>query len=223
MSKLPLNLVVGSALQLTPSLAADAEPLPVTLIGYLESRSVLVSHPLAPDGQLLPLVAGDPVRIHFDWGDAHFAFESRVTAVCDGPFRYLHLEYPQSVQSGGGRRSPRIPVNDLTMMLVMEDAGRKLSVALADISLSGARLVAVSRLGEVGDRFSIEIPQQGREGSGRIVLPCEIRYVREENGRGSGRRVYHHGVEFTGLNPRALHFIEHYIGERVSEKLEASS
>jgi c-di-GMP-binding flagellar brake protein YcgR len=101
-------------------------------------------------------------------------------------------------------------------MLVMEEAGRKLSVALADISMTGARLVAGSRLGEVGERFSIEIPQV--ESEGRIALPCQVRYVREEQSATvGGKRVYHHGVEFTGLDRQALVFIERYIGEKVAQ------
>jgi len=216
MAQPPLNIMVGSSLQLLPE--AGGGSLPVTLIGYLEGHSVLVSHPTADDGQLQPLVAGDRVEMRFESGDSLFSFESRVERVCEQPFPYLHLSYPEGIQSSSTRRAMRVPVNDMAMMLVMEDAGRKLSVALADISLAGARLVSTSRLGDVGDRFSIEIPHHGHQGNERVILPCEIRYVRDEISANSGKRVHHHGVEFTGLSKRALVFIQQYIGDKVAER-----
>ncbi len=216
------NFVVGSTFQFQAAGGME-ESLSVRLIGFLEPESLMVTHPLAPDGQLLPLVSGDSVVIRFGSGDNLYAFESRVRAVCEQPFPYLHLDYPRGVQGTMTRRAVRFPVNDMAMMLVMEEDGQKISVALADISYSGARLVAGSRLGEVGERFSIEIPHQGSKGAERVVLPCEIRYVREENGQTSGRRRYHHGVEFTGLGPAALRFIETYIGDKLAECRHAAT
>lgn len=213
MANPPFNLVVGSTLQLNTDAESENADRPVTLIGYLESESVLVSQPA--DVALSP---GDHVVVRFESGDNLYAFESDVVQVNESPFPYVHLSYPSGVQGVMTRRSVRFPVHDMAMMLVMEEDGRKMSVALADISLAGARLVAGVRLGEVGDRFSIEIPHTHHGGAERVVLPCEIRYVREESSQTSGKRVFHHGVEFTGLSKKALVFIEHYIGDQVAER-----
>lgn len=218
MARAPLNLVVGTTLQFIQGTDPEAEASPITLIGYFEPETVIVSMPECPDGAP-PLSAGDPVIVRFESGDSLYAFESRVQQVCDSPFPYLHLDYPTGVHGTMTRRSTRFPVQDMVMMLVMEEEGRKLSVALADISLAGARLVAGARLGEVGDRFSIEIPHNSHSGAERVVLPCEIRYVREETSvSASAKRVFHHGVEFTGLSKKALVFIEQYIGDRVAQR-----
>ncbi|MFN2309598.1 MAG: flagellar brake protein [Gammaproteobacteria bacterium] len=218
MDKPSLNLVVGASLQLEMP-HPDAAPLTVTLIGYVPGRSILVMP--APDATGPDLHTGDICVARFESGDTLYAFNTRVLAVAAQPFGYLHLAYPQGVQAAMVRRSPRVPVNDVVMMLVMEEAGRKLSVALADISLSGARLVAGSRLGEIGERFSIEIPHVGSGGPGRVTLPCRVRYVRQEQSiNPGGKRVYHHGVEFTGLSRQALVFIERYIGDKVVEQRE---
>lgn len=214
MAKHPFNLVVGSTLQLQPEgMESEEQSQPVTLIGYLDGESILVSQPATQDYPV-----GASLVVRFESGDNLYAFESEVIQACDTPFPYLHLRYPAGVQGVMTRRSVRFPVNDMAMMLVMEEDGRKMSVALADISLAGARLVAGVRLGEVGDRFSIEIPHTHHGGAERVVLPCEIRYVREESSQTSGKRVFHHGVEFTGLSKKALVFIEHYIGDRVVER-----
>lgn len=219
MDKPTLNLVVGSTLQLEIP-HADGAILPVTLIGYVPGRSILAM-PAPDEAGSLDLHDGDICVARFECGDTLYAFNTRVLAAAARPFGYLHLAYPQGVQAAMVRRSPRVPVNDMVMMLVMEEAGRKLSVALADISLSGARLVAGSRLGEIGERFSIEIPHTGQNGTERVALPCRVRYVREEqSANAGGKRVYHHGVEFADLSRQALLFIERYIGDKVVEQRE---
>ncbi|HSH30628.1 MAG TPA: flagellar brake protein [Thiohalobacter sp.] len=215
MASHPFNLVVGSRLQLEAE--ADDCSRPVTLLGYLEPHSILLSWP-EQDGTCLALAAGAPVLIRFEAGDSLYQFQSRILRTCTDPYPYLHIAFPEGVHSVQGRRASRIRVNDMAMMLVMEEQGQKLSVALADISMTGARLVAGSRLGEVGERFSIEIPSVNGDGGRRLVLPCEVRYVREEMSSTAGKRVYHHGVEFSGLNHQALAFIEQYIGNKVIER-----
>lgn len=220
MDKPTLNLVVGSVLQLeTPQYHGAA--VPVTLIGYVPGRSILVMLAASAEtGTRLALHTGDPCVVRFESGDSLYAFDTQVLWQAEQPFVHVHLAYPQGVQGTLVRRSPRVQVNDMVMMLVMEEAGRKLSVALADISLLGARLVAGSRLGEVGERFSIEIPHIGQSGNERVALPCRVCYVREEQSLSPGgkKRVYHHGVEFADLNREALLFIERYIGDKVAEQ-----
>ena len=217
-SKGTLNLVVGSTLQL--ELAPNAAILPVTLIGYVPGHSILVMlASTAEPGACLVAGSGDACVVRFEAGDNLYAFDTQVLCRAEQPFVHLHLAYPQGVQSAIVRRSQRVPVNDMVMMLVMEEAGRKLSVALADISLSGARLVAGTRLGTVGERFSIEIPHLSSNGPERVALPCRVRYVREEqSANAASKRVYHHGVEFTELSRQALLFIERYIGDKVAEQ-----
>lgn len=215
MEKPSHNFVVGTTLQL--ELADTKQTLvPALLIGYVTGRSLLVT---------LPAELADAVRdgmdcvVRFESGDNLYAFDSQIVHCAMKPFAYVHLAYPQqAVEPASVRRSQRVTVNDMVMMLVMEEAGRKMSVALADISLSGARLVTGVRLGDIGERFSIEIPQLGGGTTQRIALPCQVRYVREEQSSTvGGKRVYHHGVEFTDLNQQALVFIERYIGDKVAE------
>lgn len=215
MASHPFNLVVGSRLQLEAE--GDDCSRPVTLIGYLEPHSLMLSWP-EQDGVCAALEPETPVRIRFEAGDSLYQFESRILRTCTEPHPYLHIAFPAGVQNMQGRRTSRLPVNDMAMMLVMEEQGQKLSVALADISMTGARLVAGTRLGEPGDRFSIEIPSLNGAGGRRLVLPCEVRYVREELSSSSGKPVFHHGVEFAGLNHEAMAFIEQYIGNKVAER-----
>ena len=211
----PFNLVVGSRLQLEAG--SDACAHPVTLLGYLEPHSLMLSWP-EQDGVCVALAPESPIVIRFEAGDNLYQFESRILHTCTEPYPYLHIAFPEGVHNVQGRRTTRFPVNDMAMMLVMEEQGQKLSVALADISMTGARRVAGTRLGEVGDRFSIEIPRLNGAGGRQLVMACEVRYVREEMSTNAGKRVYHHGVEFAGLNHQAVAFIEQYIGNKVVER-----
>jgi c-di-GMP-binding flagellar brake protein YcgR len=212
-SNISLNLIIGSSLQVE-RLADDTGLLHnVTLIGYKTGHTLITT---APND--VPFAEGERCLVRFECGDNRFAFNTHVMSTRNHPFPYLHFDYPRGVQSVMSRRNQRLPVNDLVMMLVMEDAGRKFSVALADISASGARLVANQRLGAVGEKFSIEIPNQVYQATERVVLPCAIRYVREENRVSqSGTTVFHHGVEFSGLTQKALVFIGRYISDKVVE------
>ncbi len=213
-----LNLVVGSALHIELP-QTGIQDLPVTLIGYVPNRSIMLMPQSTAESAARQLLhAGDACIVRFESGDNLYAFDTRVLCLADQPFLHAHLAYPKGVQGTMVRRSQRVPVNDVVMMLVMEEAGRKMSVVLADISLSGARLVAGSRLGEIGERFSIEIPHLSAAGMDRVVLPCRMRYVREERSHTADKRVYHHGVEFTELNRQAWMFIERYIGDKVTEQ-----
>ena len=211
--KMSLNLVIGSELQIERLEDDSGQLFKATLIGYRAGHTLMVTAPMTTS-----LAEGDRCLVRFESGDNVFAFNTRVISVNNHPYPYLHLEYPEGVQGVMARRSQRISVNDLVMMLVMENEGHKLSVALADISPSGARLVANQRMGSVGEKFSIEIPNQVYQATERVVLPCAIRYVREERrGSGSGGSLYHHGVEFAGLTRKALAFIERYISDKVVE------
>jgi len=208
-----LNLVIGSELQVE-RLEDDASQLfKATLIGYRVGHTLIITAPM-----MTSFAEGDRCVVRFESSDNMFAFNTHVICVCNHPFPYLHLEYPASVQGVMARRSQRICVNELVMMLVMENHGHKLSVALADISLSGARLVASQRLGLVGEKFSIEIPNKVYRATERVLLPCTVRYIREERRASrSGGSLYHHGVEFAGLTWKALAFIERYIHQKVAE------
>ena len=219
MDKPTLNLVVGATLQLETH-QFNGAAVPVTLIGYVPGRSIMVMLAGSAEiGTRLALRTGDPCVVRFEAGDSLYAFDTQVLWQAEQPFIHVHLAYPQGVQGTLVRRSPRVQVNDMVMMLVMEEAGRKLSVALADISMLGARLVAGTRLGEVGERFSIEIPHLGQGATERVALPCRVCYVREEQSvSAGGKRVYHHGVEFADLSREALLFIERYIGDKVAEQ-----
>ncbi len=212
-----LNRAVGTRVFLESPRQGAGRLLPVTLLGYHVGHSILVTPPVTGGREAAPWPPGEPLRLYFEV-DGPVTLDTRLLQCCSEPYPYLHLAYPERLEATRLRRAERLQVRDLAIMLVLEEGGRKLSVALADISLSGARLVSSLRLGRVGERFSIEIPHHTGTAAEPVRLPCEVRYVRQETAtdiEGAARTVFHHGVEFTGLDRKARAFLERYVDRHV--------
>ncbi len=211
MNSRALNMLVGSGLKLEAR-GGDACYL-VEMIGCLTGKSLLVTAPYDERGRLAVGV-GDEVVIRYLGGDNSYAFYSRVLCVCADPYPYLHLAFPEGVQGVLTRRGTRLPIEGPCMSLAMLDRGRKISVMMADISIHGARLIAPYRLGEIGETFSIEMPQIPAAGDEPLALPCVIRHVQAQRGEGGDEKV-HHGVEFDQLEQAAQLFIARFIQDSI--------
>jgi hypothetical protein len=95
------------------------------------------------------------------------------------------------------------------LRLTIREGVKDYEVTMADISVQGACLVCDQVLGQQGEFFSIDIPLPGS--TDMITLPCNIRYVREE--QSSQKMQYFHGVEFGDLDDEAQIFLAGYIEE----------
>lgn len=218
MKNTELNLSVGSTMHVDLETDGNHESYPVTLIGYLDGKSLLVTMPQR-EGVPLHLDDGSDFIVRYTSGDSNYAFESAVIGTSLKPYPHLHLKYPEGVQGVMLRRGIRVPLENLAIMLMMTDGEKKISVAMTDISLSGARLVAPSHIGSVGDEFAIEMPTSPEVCAQGVVLPCVIRYIREEKSATSrAKRIVHHGVEFRELEKQAHRFVERFIKDQVSQQ-----
>ncbi len=209
----PPKLSLGSVFQLAPQEQAQHN-FNARLIGYLESHTLLLHYDPAHAAACRP---GQHMLARFSEGDNRFAFVSEVKAVCRHPFPYLHLAYPRGVQGIMLRRSQRLPLGGESAPVIrldMNDGRQHLLVTLADISPSGARLSASRRLGDIDDRFAIEMQPAGHETP--VKLPCVVRYVRREP-RGE-EILYHHGVQFNELDTTAQDFIDRFIRDTINRQ-----
>lgn len=218
MKKTAMNLSIGSTLHVDLEANGNHESYPVTLIGYLEGKSLVVTMPQC-DSLPLQIDDSDEFIVRFTDGDSNYAFESKVIQTQLKPYPHLHLQYPDGVQGVMLRRGIRVPLENLAIMLMMTDGEKKISVAMTDISLTGARLVASTHIGTVGDEFAIEMPTSPEVCAQGVILPCMIRYIREEKSSTSrAKHIIHHGVEFRELEKKAHMFVERFIKDRVSQQ-----
>ena len=210
------SLKVGSALKLEMVQGNVHYCLPVKLLGFVESKSLIVEMPEA----LSPLKRGDHIVARLVDKDSVFAFRTSVLKTAKIPFPYMHLSYPTGVQAALTRRNPRVTVPKTAINLSMRDGDEQLTVSMADVSYSGARLLAPRRLGALGATFSIDV--RSPVANQLVSFSCTVRHVREESSRSPGAdRLFHHGVEFVALSDEAVAFIDWLVREASSRSQPA--
>lgn len=210
-----LNMLIGSTVQLSLE-SENNETYHAKFIGYANKESLMLSMPT--DGNT-PLVTniGDEFIVRFSDNEKQLAFRSQVIEVCERPFAYIHLSFPNGVQGTMLRRGQRYTLSKKpALKLAMTDGKNHTNVQMTDISQSGACLTALDQLGKIDDCFSIDIVVDNKQ----ITLPCRIRYVRKENMENDSREFLH-GVEFQNLNLDAQLFIDRFIQKHVQQQRTA--
>jgi c-di-GMP-binding flagellar brake protein YcgR len=215
-----VNFMVGSTVFLSSSNTEDSCVYEARVIGYADKQSLMITLPKQHNTPLL-VTAGDKFVARYVGDENAYAFETEVMQICDKPFGYIHLSYPEGVQGVMLRRSQRVDLNkeeQPSIRLSMHDGSGSISVSMADISLAGARLTSGQRLGCIDDKFSIDM-HLGQSDK-PVSLPCVIRYVRTEISEGDAG-VYHHGVEFEAMDAQAQTFINRFITDHVQQQRSA--
>ena len=106
-----LQVTSGDTLQM--QFVADNDTtrprLTVSVIGQINGRSLLVSHP-STGGRLLLVRDGQPVACRMFSDGRMLGFRTTVRKVVTHPDAYLHLDYPRTLEQRVLRRAPRVPV-----------------------------------------------------------------------------------------------------------------
>lgn len=211
-----LSLTVGGVLNLELLSTPQNSRHDVRLIGYAKGKSLLVTAPLV-NGTPVTVYNGYECNVRYLQGTKVFGFHSCVLAVCNHPYRYLHLSYPEVLNAVTFRRSERIrkhipvtvhPEGD------PEGASPKSVAAMLDISTTGARLVSQKDIGEEGEliRMAFNLVFSGLEH--RIQLLAVIRNRGDRTTTG-GRQGGHYGVEFKDVSEQDKLFIHGFIYEHL--------
>ena len=107
------------------------------------------------------------------------------------------------------RRHPRFAVEDLVVALDSGGAAQTVPISLINVSLSGAAISATQPLGAIGESFAIVVRALPEDTP--IRLPCEIRYLMDENKPAGAARNWLYGVCFHGLSWHARYFVEQFV------------
>lgn len=141
MSKLEqIQLAPGDLIQLQTMSATNAERYQVRMIGFHAPVSLLVTAPTS-QGKLVFVKEGQQLLVRGFVGKDAVAYKTRVLKSNLSPFPYLHLAYPDSVQSMRIRSSARVSV-DLVTAINRDNGGAQASARMTDISVGGARLLS---------------------------------------------------------------------------------
>lgn len=178
----------GAVLQLQ----TQHERYQVRVIGYLAPVSLLVTTPVL-QGKLVFIKEGQQLLVRGFVGKDAVAYKTRVLKSQLSPYPYLHLAYPETVQSMRIRSSARISVDLVSALYKGEQqfAGR-----IVDLSVGGARITTPTPMAAVGDelRLAFKIRPAGQE----VYVKCRslVRAVRADE-EAAGHYIL--GVEFLEL------------------------
>ncbi|MEH6491922.1 flagellar brake protein [Halopseudomonas sp.] len=134
-----IQLAPGDLVQLQTLHPTHAERYQVRMIGFNAPVSLLVTAP-TQQGKLVFVKEGQQFLVRGFVGKDAVAYKTRVLKSNLSPFPYLHLAYPDSVQSMRIRSSARVSV-DLVTAVSRADGGQG-SARMTDMSVGGARMLS---------------------------------------------------------------------------------
>jgi len=188
-----IKLGIGDTIQL--QFKSDVEPSRcfVTLIGYLEGQSVIVTAPII-NGSLMLVREGQDFVIRLFSGKSAYAFASSAKRVTNTPYPHLHLSYPKEVRGLVVRGSSRGRTNIICHATV--EGGRGYACVARDISIGGALIAANEKIGNVGNPLILKFRVKVGDAEHVLVLNCKIRSVNASRPTVDEITTILHGLSF---------------------------
>lgn len=186
------------------STSAHKQKYSVDFLGSFRNQALLVSRPEGLGGEGVIRV-GQCFHLRTNQKNIIYNWRTRIVRLCSEPYLCLQLVQsqrvrPQKNETRSGEREARVRVGCEEIHISLQGEKGDAAITVADISLSGARLMSYARLGDIGDVLTISLSVS--HGESRICLPCKICYVRSDLALSlpSNEKTYHHGVEFMDLS-----------------------
>ncbi len=193
------HLQIGDVLQLQfapPSEIQDRYA--TTLIGFMPGQSLIITTP-RKQGRPIIVREGQSFTVRMLQGSNIFGFVARVLKSVSSPYPYLHLDYPDEVETAVVRNAPRVTTEiQAIASRPMEGDSTEHAVTITDISSTGSRVMYDRPLGEVGTVIQVAHPLRVCGSEDDLKVMGMIRNVREVT-RDDGSRLFVHGIEFRGL------------------------
>ncbi|MFZ2162414.1 MAG: flagellar brake protein [Sideroxyarcus sp.] len=167
-----VKIGIGDIVQLQ-DFAASRQYHYVKLIGYLNKKSVLVTHPMQ-DEKLLFVKKGESFLVRGFSGTKTYEFTADVINVCLVPYPYLHLSFPAKISTVNMRSALRAKIR-LACSVKPKHSEEATPGTIEDMSVSGARIHSRTEFGRVGDEVevSFRLPIDGEEQL--FMVPAIIR------------------------------------------------
>jgi c-di-GMP-binding flagellar brake protein YcgR len=187
----------------------------VKLIGVHEGNSIVVTAP--EDESALTLVEGTVYKFRSFSGECIYEFAAPLLKVCDEPFGYLHVGWPQERQIE--KRDLRAATRVKTELPCMVYPGKQVSGRFAkgmitDLSTGGAAIALHDELSlfydEVRLVFRLNVADQ------EVLVEARARPVRKPED--SGERAL--GVSFVGLGEAERLALHAYVYSALVRELE---
>lgn len=195
-----MNLHVGTRLQIELQRGGKANRHMVSLIGYLQGKSLLVTVPLA-NLVSLPMVESERLVVRVFSGTSAYAFVTWVERISAAPYPYMHLVFPEKVFGTEIRKVVRVKVNLPVEIRAAHDQPG-VAARIIDISTRGALIESAQELGKVQERLRLAFAfRPGEdESEAKLVTEAVIQNVRAGKSEAApGTAMVLHGVNFDKL------------------------
>lgn len=193
-----LKIQVGEQLQLQTRDGNDDRRLQVRVVGYMPGASLLVTTPKVGD-KVMIMREGQPFVVRMMIGNRIVGFATTVLRSCSRPFPYLHLSYPDDMEQITVRKSQRVKVK-LFASLKNDNPDYQFEkphpATVVDLSIEGALVVSDERLGDEGDKISLNCAFKVGRAEKLLSIPAIIRNIHMEHSDEHGEGSHHHGLEF---------------------------
>lgn len=188
-----IQLAPGDLVQLQTLHPTHAERYQVRMIGFHAPVSLMVTAP-SVQGRLVFIKEGQQFLVRGFVGKDAVAYKTRVIKSNLSPFPYLHLAYPETVQSMRIRGSSRVSVQLVTA--VTGPAGQA-SARIVDLSVGGARMMSPRAVADKGDEVKLAFRINPSGLDVYMTISARVRAVtRDETASGQVAT----GVEFIDLS-----------------------
>lgn len=204
-----IGLPIGSSLVLER--VETGKKYPVQLLGFRLHRSLMVTAPQTKCADVL-LDSGEALNVRFINGKTVGAFEAQVVVRCYQPFSYIHLSYPEQIESIDIRNAERVSADleaSVDSDFVMVGDWPK-QVVLRNLSESGLCFVSDEFLGLIGHELNFSVTLSINKIEKTLCLPGVIRNI-EHLTLDSGQKEYQVGVQFLTVNENDFLVLSSYV------------
>lgn len=188
-----IQLAPGDLVQLQTLHTNHTERYQVKMSGFHAPISIWVTSPTS-QGKLIFIKESQQFLVRGFVGKYAVSYKTRVIKSNLSPFPYLHLAYPESVQSMRIRGSTRVPVELVTSVQAPRDEG---SAKIVDLSWGGARMLSPQLVADERDDVTLAFRINPSGLDVYMTIKAKVRAVsRDEINAG----VVATGIEFVDLN-----------------------
>lgn len=189
---------VGDIVQITFAADDSQRKHPTRVIGYVPGKSLLVTTPRI-DGKVMLVREGQPVVARMLSRNSVYAFSTQILATSLKPYAYLHLTYPQEIETAIVRKALRVATDlesNISCVSADDPKGNvQTKGRIRDLSTAGASVMVDRSVGAPGDilTLTLRIPVAGVQKY--LKISGVIRSCRELPPDEGGAQ-WQHGVEF---------------------------
>ena len=188
---------------------------PVRLIGAVDTRSLLISHPTV-EGRMIYMKDGQRVKLKALRGKFAYSFEASVLKCQLAPYPYLHLTFPANVRCTSVRKAHRITLNGVASVGLAGQRGR-VACNMKDLSIAGMLVYVPRELAVVGTAVEVAFRLQVSGEPVTFDVPGVIRNARDAEDASSQYRAC--GLEFAELGRTQRNALQLFIYERMLSEI----